>query len=892
MNFPMILPKNYCFALLFLLLLLPAASLWAAPFDILPPIPAGIIAKAQKGIHPFLLADEDRFREGRREFRQESSTPRYKEFKKRVEGFFDKESPWYLGEGPLSGAAEFHPGKLSDEDLRFYSKMLCETALYMGYEQERWTINRLMKEVSLLLDELAPGEAPSKPSITPDQTSFSAKDAYLLALTSILYDMVYFRFDTVDRHAPNNRMRELRDRLAAFCNSSKSETLPPDEQIILGTSLGLSTLFCISVYSFEWEKKEAFNLQSYLPDLYRAAALTRKGFDGMIAPDKRIRASLPRLESVFLIAIPWLERLKENGYYFAPGKGMFAEAVAALESHRMPSSSKIIHPNYAPPLSNPWIPSSYALFKAIDPKMYADKNVKEASGTVQAVASENEDLPIPPPQPRTLQELKERIFKENPKGRPLTLREQLEYLGQPRKEIPEPLPTLASAPSSREAGWTRPANVELPSLWGAVYWLAARENPSSEAKSIWEDLASETDSHPLTYLHKTTLTAKGATPADREDLIQYPESGFTLYSTRSLRSHYILSSQAAAETVITPTYSIHHESFFMNDNGFDWRWFHEIPAEGALKSAPGASSIKTASPVLSPIFSCWSSDSPVGKSYVLRRHFEGAGAAYTAAIHFPAQKASGGRIDHIVFSLPPNSAGLVDSDVREFIQIVPEKDELYDEPSSFEEWQMKRSKERRGEIEQAKGEKLRIFLSADALKNAAVSDGSLGTILDIELATPDKPFFYMITPEQPGREQFKPKYASIPMPGIRVLEWRHGVEMLAINMGDGIHNPFVDSDADIAIMIQENSSKRISYMMVNGTYLRAKFMPSEGDFTLLADTKGERMNVVWNSRRLYANLPPRSMSVFHAPDIVGFDCPGTVIKYGRTGRQAVVWEKK
>ncbi len=891
---------------IFFLLLVPSSALSVlASDDIVPPIPHYMVERIQESGHPFLLANRDHFREGRRALRDTPQARLGKEFRQRVESYLSEESPWYIGEGPLSEKKDYHPLFFSKKDFYFYTKLLCETAVYLGYEQERWAINALKDEVVYLIDELK-SQVKLFEADENKQKLTAKREAFLFALTTMLYDLVYYRFDTKDRHLPNNQLKLLRDRLASVCQANRSK-FTADEKLVYGTSLGLSTMFCISVYQFEWEKQASFSIQSFLPDLYHAVVMTHESLQHILTDNNSIQVPLAELESDLIITIPWLESLQPLGYNPNPFAGTFSSMVRALETHRIPDSVNVVHSYYDPPINHPWLPKTQPLFITIDPAMYPkdEKKIKNDNVGVASTPLPEPTIPnqdeadepkVPTPKPRTIHELRAQILKENPQGRQLTLREQLEYLSFPRKPRPTIRPDSEKDTSPKSAGWTRPENINLTTLWGAVYQLAAREDPTSNALSVWDEWASEIDSHPYTYLFRTTHRPSNSIPSYRNDLIHTSDQSFSMHAMQTKRHQSLFVSQAALDTIITPTYTIHHDSFYLNDDGSDWRWLHEVPAGEALNpasatlSATGTERILSASPVHTPLYTCWRSFSPVGKTYLLRRHFGVAGGAYNAVIHFPTKSEKVGNISHVLFSLPENSAGMVDQDVREYLQIIPKEDDLYGSPKSFEEWQMLRHKERMGKIELSPPQKLQILFSSESLNNAELTDGVIGSLLDLELKNPLNPFFYILSPDQPGREQFRIKYASLPMPEIRVLEWNHGLEIIAVNPGGGIENPLVETDADIAVMVRENTWKRIYYMMINGTYLRVKFSPYERSSTLLVNTKGVPMNVAWVGRTLYTNIPPAKESVYHAPDVVAFECPGTEVRYGRKGRQAIVWD--
>jgi hypothetical protein len=102
-----------------------------------------------------------------------------------------------------------------------------------------------------------------------------------------------------------------------------------------------------------------------------------------------------------------------------------------------------------------------------------------------------------------------------------------------------------------------------------------------------------------------------------------------------------------------------------------------------------------------------------------------------------------------------------------------------------------------------------VLFSPESIKPANAFEGALGRILEADLSQPDLPFFYLCSLDMPGREMYEVKYGNIPLPGMRILEWKQGIEMIAIKTGDTIHNTFVESDADLIVALRDTSMKAV-----------------------------------------------------------------------------------
>ncbi len=873
--------------------------------DAPPPISTTIIDLIQKQNHPFLLATPERFLQGDRNFRDGDNLNLRKTYEKRILGYINEESPWYVGRGPLQENPNFHPGQMVEADLYYYAQVVSEFGAYIGFSNQRWAINRMKREVTRLLDEILPTE--EQANFARQMEMLSRKEAYLLGLTTLLYDSVYNRFDTVARHDPNNRIKMLRDRLALFCR--QVDEMPPKDKLIYGTSLGLSTLFCISVYPYEWKNQSRFTPQSLLPDLYRAVMLTHEGIYELVSEQNQLRLPLNQLQGYLHLMIPWVECMRSLKYPFSGNSGLYAVLVSAIEAHRSPGSARVVKPYFEDPLDIPWLPRTELLFKELEEKFVhkeKEKKVEEEQeekkqSRIEEEDTSNEDIEEQQ-RPETLEDLREAARRGEMDRRSLTLREQLEFHSIPQPPTPTPTPVLKSHKERKKAGWMKPEEVVLPTIWGALYLLAGKEDPTLGVKRIWNNFAKKHDSHPYTFLYKPKRIQDGARRVHYKNLFHYPENDFSMLSSQKGKNRFLMAAQAAENTIITSTYAIHHDSYYMNDNENRWRWFHEWPEEvnkatKEIQSTPlfaqeAAEQVVSSTPMLTPMHSCWTTFSPRGKTYAFHRHFGGLGSAYTVIAHFPGENED--NLENVVFSIPRKYDGAISQDVPGFIKITPpEEDNAFMGGVSLEEWQMMRVMQAgKPSPSSSPQHKLRIILSPDSFDKVSISEGVLGKILDLRRKNLDEPFFYLVAPEERGREPFGLKYATIPIPRVKVLEWRHGVEIIGINDEEELKNAFLHTDAELVAVAEDKTSDRIFYMMMNGSYLRVKFSPNQRDYTMLVDTKGKKMNAAWDGRRVFTSASPPSMSVFFAPNAFGFECSETVVEYGRKGRQVIVWGKE
>jgi len=631
-----------------------------------------------------------------------------------------------------------------------------------------------------------------------------------------------------------------------------------------------------------------------------------------------------------LFSTPWIESLRTLGYPYGIKANTYTRLAATLEFLRIPGTSQILEPIPQEFTRDPWIPHSRPIFKPDDPSLYPEEkdyfrnSIRETSTVSQAPDGE---ISVESDRLATLRMPSTNTLTQQQGSPRLTLREQLERFGLPR---PEPTPTPAIPYEDRpnpDAGWTRPPNMSIPTALGSLYLLAAKENSGTKAAEAWEEFFWLDYQHPYAFLYYRNLPITNPKETISRRVIQYPESNFTLYSLDSFRGSFVTASQISLETIVSPTLSISHESFVLEEEETEWRWFHDIAHKPTLEpvsaetaiasgtdiasvseiasvsaaiviSAPTATqsartSIVAATPLLTPLltslYSVWSTQSPAGETFVVRKGRGGVGGTYTLFAHKPNPDPTSPAVQNVIFSLANNAEAKMDASLEDRFSITPEVAKMIQEPANLTEWQSLRRAERMGTIKPIRVGVLHAFFSPNALDNTVPLGGAIGPIFQARLSNPRDPFYYITALEIKGHEMYEAKYANIPLPGMRFLEWKQGIELIAFNPGQKTKNPFIDTDADLAIVARDRSMKGLFYLMINGSYLRIKFSPTQNDYVLLVDSKGKKVSCVWADRKMYLDRPPQSMSVFYAPSVIGFECPKNMIKYGAKGRQAVVW---
>ncbi|MGC9329280.1 MAG: hypothetical protein ACP5I1_16725, partial [Candidatus Hinthialibacter sp.] len=450
----------------FTIFILTALALWGAGIPCRgqnasapPPVPGRLLEVIQDKNHPFLLADSDGFREAKKTMRRDFLRDRRKEFEQRVIGYFNPDSRWNLGEGPLSENVNFHPAQLSDTDFHFYIKVMGELLTYTGIEKEKWAIAGLKREFLRILDEIAPTSDGSNTVML--EKTMDERHIQLLAAAALTYDIVYHRFDTIERHPINNRLNHLRLILASDCAAADPATLPVQSRLHRGAALGLATILCISIYPYEWEKEQRFSEQSFLPDLYRAITYTHSGVKMMETLSPHIPIPLEELESVLYTTIPWLDCLKRMGYPYQLQKGFYPQIFEAFETHRTPDSGNIIQPFLPTALYDPWLPRSQPIFVMTPDSMYAEE--KDNQETFIPFSKPKEGAPFSASGgsfnfPESLRPTDVNIQRGS--QRAMSLRESFERYGYPKKPTPIPLPKEEPV-SNPDAGWAPPEGLVL-----------------------------------------------------------------------------------------------------------------------------------------------------------------------------------------------------------------------------------------------------------------------------------------------------------------------------------------------------------------------------------------------------------------------------------------------
>ena len=917
--------QNILLSLVILLSLSGLALSQTNQVQVTPPIPQHLVEQVQRAGHPFLLAQSEQYNKARSLIHGELFLKRGKHFVFRADGFMDAKTSWHLGEGPFRQGDNFHPIVLPPTDLLFYCKTVCEVLILSGIEQEEWTRAGLKRECTRLLDEIESQMISPKGIFS--QPDFTYQQGCLFALDTMIYDSIFYLMDAKARTPYNNRFRNLRDRVSLFCNSKTFRNLPPQQRLIQASGFGLSTLLCISFYPKDRDGITAAS--SLLPDLYRAAQLTRDSMKDIVRENGQITCTFDELELATVLSTPWIESMKSFGYPYVLNPDGYTNLVNSLETHRVKETKNLIDPNSIKDSNDPWVPLTVPISIPDDPGLYpsdsitAPVNVRRI--TKKDIGLEEEpaiEQPAAPPMPKS--ENIDTTGASQNDGHRLTLKEQLIKFGYPRA-TPTPAPPIPikNIPNL-EAGWTRPKKVTLPSVLGILYLEAAKENPTSKIAQFWNDELLPEYAHPYLFLYFKLILTANAPSEGTKSVISYPDTRFTLYSADTARESSLFASQSAKDTLVCSTYTISHESFVLEESQTEWRWFHDIQSatlENAREIVASSSSelinhdstetvtlpektvtaptpppaqseitINNAtSPVLiSPMFSAWTTASPFGETLVVRKGTGGIGSPYYVIAHKPLSPDNNLTVKNIVFSTAYEAEMMNDEETPGFMAIVPAAAKKYRKPSSIEEMKTMRQAERAGLIKPIHFGILHFLFAPDVLQTTEPGNGLIGPTSEARLTDPSKPFFYLTILNQPGREMFQVKYGSIPMPGMRIIEWRQGLDLILYSPGEKTKNPFLDTDAEFALISYDKDMKGLFYVMVKGSYLRVKFSPVQEEYTLLADTKGQKVTCSWSERRIHLLEPPKAASVFYAPGLAGFECPNTMIKYGVKRRQAVI----
>lgn len=855
-----------------------------------PPIPASLIERANEEGRPMLIAGRDQTRDTERRMRR-FLEERGDEFMMRVEGFFNPDSPWYIGEGPFAAETGFSPGALDDKGFLLYSKLLVELSCYLPLERERWGLHACQEEFLRLLDELErplPGEPLSmtEPAVSP-------RRAMMLAWAALLYDICYFRFDTIDRREPSLRLKAVRDRLAAFARGPEAANLSPGDAIAVGSGLGLSTLMCLSIFPYQWGDDDGLSASIFLPDLYAAAGLTRRGLYEWVDEQGRFTEPFERMELLLLAAIPFTQTMERLGYPYAAAPGAYSRLARQLERHRVPSQPLLVSTAGPDELRTAWAPLTYSVFHQLDLALY-DKP-QSATRSVSVASQQDGFTNMPGVMPRLPGTVSVNTRREG-SGRP-TLKWQLQMFDAVMNYEPsEPSETPAEPEPQRDPGWARTDMPPMPAPWGAVYYLGSREDNTSALAARWIELCDDGDNHPFSFYFFSAPRQEAPVEFDAS-LIQYPGANLSIYSMQQPRETCLIAMQTAQNTVLASTMTATHESVLFFENDMSWRWFHDIygatppagprSADGEL-IAPTAGIHQPGPALETSLYSVWEHFTPNGRTLAVRRHEGTVGSAYSIFAHFPDNPATGMR--NFTLSLPEEAHTEL-GEVGEWVKIEVAGDETADEVASLRDFQVMRALERRGRYSPDPSGTLNLLFSPESIRQPMAADGVLGEILDIEFTRPLNPFFYIAALEQRGREQFELKYGMVPFPGLRVIEWHEGIEVIAVNTGEGIDNPFVESDADLVLATRDSAMKAVFYVVVNGTYAKVSFSPTQRTpFSLLS--ADEPVTVAWAGRRIHTLTRPENGSVFYAPQINAFYADGEPVRFGRKRDQAVVLSER
>lgn len=847
----------------------------------MPPLPNRVAQQAAEAKLPFILLDRKSLNHlwDNANFSpyNQKTTPLFH----RADGYLNPRSLWYAGDGPFDADSAFQPARLTPKDYRLYQRIVIDLAAANAINPRQNRIEALYAESRRLMDQLNFMIAPQPDE--PSEVEAFARQCELFAIAVLMMDSIHAYTEPTLMREINVRMQEHRGRLSASAARLFPGDLPPAVEIRVGVALGWSGLYHMTMLEDSRQRRTTATSSAILPEVYRAVQFVHNGFDGIVGENGLLGIGLDELESVLLLAIPWAECLKRSGYPFGLPNEAYVRVVEAIEAHRIPFTSQAVVPNGEPLAAAPWNPPLYSL----EPPQPSPEYMQRPEEETVIAGANNIGIPSILPPPPSLQGVNINMNRPGQQG--LTLREQMERygLGNP---APPSLPAPDPEPVSLDAGWEPPESLPLPMIWASVYGLAERERPRFPALERWEEISEAVDLHPYSLFFPSQRLRGIKDPPAKTAMLRYPTHFSALSASHDFREPYLIAAQGVNGVGLTATQTVNVEGFVYSEQGSTWRWIHE--SDPAEMSAYGASRMLDApsdepSVTLSTSqFSVYETYSPMGRTYAVRRHITGVGSCYNVIAHIPSERKTPIRFLNV--ERPPRAEILRDHNIPEWLVIKPQRFDAPFGELTLTEFQEISHRHRRGEIEIDLKQDLHLLFTPEAVSNVDAVTGPIGEVVEIEVVEPTQPFFYIAKLDLPGREMFDLKFPTLPLPGFRMLEWRRGEELLAVRQGEKIDNPFIDSDADFVIVSRDASMRAMFYLMVNGSYLRAKFSPQASTYTLLADAKGKRITAAWTQRAVHTNELPPSGSVFYAPNALAFECPGIVVDYGRKGRQVVV----
>lgn len=850
----------------------------------LPPIPPSLVSSVLDVGHPFLLMDRRERLEIRRRMFDPPLEDGAKLMRGRIEGYFDDDSPWYLGEGPFERESDFEPMRLSDERFYHYTEIVMDLCTAHTIDTQREWVQKLQIEAERILNTL---EDPQWGAFHPARPDPRMVD--LLTLTAYLYDTVYMRIDTVRRHEPLRRIRLLRDRLATAMMQQPMDDVTPELRARMGASLAATTLFSMTTHPSPGKQPDVRSASPYLADLYRAMQWLQSGIGGFSNDEGKLFVPLPDIHHTLVVSIPLLETLRRHGYPFAISSSTWSQLVQAIETQRIPASPTVID-LFTPDATTPWLPRVMELSPPLD-EAYQES---QSMGLIVRNALDTGSAPEPIPRPAQMSRPVEELRPEPPDIRSI-LNESIAWQRDgttnyqrgdiynqmlPRLEVGSPTDEVVVP--TQDASWSLETPLPVPRVWPVLYRLADQYSPSTTWSQEWEDIDETPPSHPYYLMLYRPMRKRVPSEADFRSIIEYDTRASSLAVAQSRRERVSLSTVAAADRVVTPSVSIDVTSFLMGHEGTRWRWFHEVMHE------PGTASFQVpeTTPVVSSLYSVWEPVSTHGRTLAIRRHPFGMNGIFAVVAHFPDE--TGPHVSYVNIQKNEELNLVQDPNVTDWIQLRTETGTATGQRASRRESTRARFNLNRTTETSRKLANLSMLFSPFSVREAFGGLESFGDFAEVRLQSPETPFFYIAHVDQPGFPMFDIKYPELELPGQRILDWSSGSDIIAIRQGDEIRTPMIESDADVVIVSRSEPLDLMFYLMVNGTRLRAKTNPFQREWTLLVDAKDRPLTVAWSNRHLITNRYPRPESVFHAPDVLGFESEEGMVNYGRKGRQAVV----
>ncbi|MFH1742199.1 MAG: hypothetical protein ABIH23_24610 [bacterium] len=756
---------------------------------------------------PFLLLDRDRMAVLDRMKRDKVLKPLRSAVVDRAHAYFDPDSLFYLGATVWDTRDPLPIRRSSLPVIRYYCAALLDLGFAANTEQDR-ELRRAGKHLLLrTMDDLRSDfhELTAAPS-----RELLLRTCEILGGVILSYDLLSHSLDAIERGPFLEALEEERAFLSANLPYCVPEFDRLEHRIDAAACFGLVTLFSSATCAKYEDKKTYRNLRrDFTKDLLWATEMLRGSWQELAKDRQTVR--LDDLEYPAFFSVVLMEALRRiGGPDLLPDFPVdyFAKTVWDRKIPEVPWILERTSRDIDPIAPKTWPPSLHNLF------WHEGSQPGTGPPTPMPAAT-----PTPTPTPKPILQMIERMRDLRTK-----------------RKTPTPTPTP-------QIGWFPPQRCGQPSALGSVFLFLTTQG-NAPAQEIWESGGSGISSHPATISwYKSAPEARRAS-RNQGPSVWSDSQGQLLMIRSSDRGEIILGREIAEGGESAGNY--------IYGRYFERRILESVKAPPSGEAASGTDSVfRSIGHVLAS-----HKEGDIEWTTVLRTPIS-LGLPYLVSIVRTGSDAVGWHNISLPIESGEEVIGATSTTPRMITVAIPE--EARDGALRSNQFTPATSRKNH----------LRLLLSSEGSAQGQLVTEEEQQFFRATQSLQNGVAFLALVMDSWTEDMFSAETAELEKGLGVVIPWgQKGRDLIAVNTGEGIQGPTIETDARLVVLSWDTDHNRVAYLMADGTYLRGTPSLREGPLRdLVRETQGP-VTVSWAGRALVLAKDCEISGSYYAPGLL------------------------